>query len=73
MFGCPHQVNIMTPKSPMAIGCKTKVPTAWASRPVVKGATAPPELPKALMTPSPLTWWPPPRGRLRAKTAAAQG
>lgn len=46
----------MTVKRPIAMGCKTNVPTACARIPVVNGATAPPLLPKALITLKLLTW-----------------
>ena len=43
-----HPTNI-TPYNPMHIGCKTYVPTFWASKPVKNGDTTPPLLPIALI------------------------
>jgi hypothetical protein len=70
-FGIPYQDTSMTANSPIAIGWRTNVPTAWAKMPVVKGATAPPLLPKAEMTPRPEICED--RGIVRVNTAAAQG
>jgi len=54
--GNPNQHTNMTANKPMAMGCNTNVPAACARMPVVNGATAPPELPKALITLKLLTW-----------------
>lgn len=45
-----HEINMATNK-PMHMGCKTNVPTCWASIPVANGAIAPPELPTHCIAP----------------------
>lgn len=49
IFGNNNQLLAITPYSPIQIGCSTMVPTFCARRPVKKGDTAPPLLPRALM------------------------
>jgi hypothetical protein len=50
-LGSANQHAIIAAYMPKQTGCSTHVPVACARRPVVKGATAPPELPAPPMKP----------------------